>query len=150
MLILLVICAQVFSYYFTLTGVTQSLVAYVGALDVSRWVIFFLIILMYLALGCIMDQIAILFLTVPIVLPVILALGFDPVWFGIIIIITAEVGLVTPPVGLNVFVVSSYSKIPVKDVFIGVAPHVVAHMLIILLLVIFPALVTWLPSTILQ
>ncbi len=150
MIILIVICAQVFSYYFTLTGATQSLVAYVGALDVSRWVIFFLIILMYLALGCIMDQIAILFLTVPIVLPVILALGFDPVWFGIIIIITAEVGLVTPPVGLNVFVVSSYSKIPVKDVFIGVAPHVVAHMLIILLLVLFPALVTWLPSTILQ
>jgi len=150
MIILIVICAQVFSYYFTLTGVTQGLVAYVGDLDVSRWVIFFLIILMYLALGCIMDQIAILFLTVPIVLPVVTALGFDPIWFGIIVIITAEVGLVTPPVGLNVFVVSAYSKIPVKDVFIGVAPHVVAHALVILLLVLFPALVTWLPSTILQ
>jgi tripartite ATP-independent transporter DctM subunit len=150
MIILIVICAQVFSYYFTLTGATQGLVSYVGALDVSRWVVFFLIILMYLALGCIMDQIAILFLTVPIVLPVVTALGFDPVWFGIIIIITAEVGLVTPPVGLNVFVVSAYSRIPVKDVFIGVAPHVAAHALVILLLVLFPALVTWLPSTILQ
>lgn len=150
MIILIVICAQIFGYYFTLTGFTQDLVSYVGSLEVSRWVIFLLIILIYLALGCIMDQIAILFLTVPVVLPVITALGFDPIWFGIIVIITAEVGLVTPPVGLNVFVVSAYSKIPVKDIFIGVTPHVIAHMFVILLLAAFPALVTWLPSTVLQ
>ncbi|PJI44558.1 TRAP transporter large permease subunit [Ferrovibrio sp.] len=150
MIILIVMCAQIFGYYFTLTGFTQNLVSYVGGLEVSRWVIFLLIILIYLALGCIMDQIAILFLTVPVVLPVITALGFDPIWFGIIIIITAEVGLVTPPVGLNVFVVSAYSKIPVKDIFIGVTPHVIAHMFVILLLAAFPALVTWLPSTVLQ
>jgi len=150
MIVLIVICAQVFSYYFTLTGLTQDLVGFVGELNVSRWVIFFLIVLLYLALGCIMDQIAILFLTVPIVLPVMVSLGFDPIWFGIIIIITAEVGLVTPPVGLNVFVVSAYAKIPVKEIFIGVTPHVAAHMLVILLLVLFPALVTWLPSTVIQ
>ena len=150
MIILIVICAQVFGYYFTLTGFTQDLVSYVGGLDVSRWVIFCLIILLYLALGCIMDQIAILFLTVPVVLPVMTALGFDPIWFGIIIIVTAEVGLVTPPVGLNVFVVSAYSKIPVKDIFIGVAPHVAAHLLVIFLLAAFPGLVLWLPSTISQ
>ena len=106
--------------------------------------IYFLIILMYLALGCVLDQIAILFLTVPVVLPVIVSLGFDPIWFGIIVIITAEIGLVTPPVGLNAFVVSAYSKIPIQDVFIGVAPHVVAHLLI---LSAFPSLITWLPST---
>ncbi len=147
MIILIVMCAQVFGYYFTLTGFTQSLVAYVGALDVSRWVIYFLIILMYLALGCVLDQIAILFLTVPVVLPVIVSLGFDPIWFGIIVIITAEIGLVTPPVGLNAFVVSAYSKIPIQDVFIGVAPHVVAHLLILLVLSAFPSLITWLPST---
>lgn len=150
MIILIVICAQVFGYYFTLTGFTQELVSYVGSLDVSRWVIFLLIILLYLALGCIMDQIAILFLTVPVVLPVMVALGFDPIWFGIIIIVTAEVGLVTPPVGLNVFVVSAYSKIPVKDIFIGVAPHVLAHLLVIFLLAAFPGLILWLPSTIAQ
>ncbi|WP_430397592.1 TRAP transporter large permease [Ferrovibrio sp.] len=150
MIILIVICAQVFGYYFTLTGFTQDLVSYVGGLDVSRWVIFCLIILLYLVLGCIMDQIAILFLTVPVVLPVMTALGFDPIWFGIIIIVTAEVGLVTPPVGLNVFVVSAYSKIPVKDIFIGVAPHVAAHLLVIFLLAAFPGLVLWLPSTISQ
>ena len=150
MIILIVICAQIFGYYFTLTGFTQELVAYVGQLDVSRWVIFAIIILLYLVLGCIMVQIAILFLTVPVVLPLIISLGFDPIWFGIIVIVTAEVGLVTPPVGLNVFVVSAYSKIPVKDVFIGVTPHVIAHLFVILLLCIFPSLVLWLPSTLSQ
>ena len=147
MIVLIVICAQIFGYYFTLTGFTQALVGYVGALEVSRWVIFFLIVLLYLALGCVMDQIAILFLTVPVVLPVIVSLGFDPIWFGIIVIVTAEVGLVTPPVGLNVFVVSAYSGIPTRDVFIGVTPHVIAHMLVIFLLAAFPGLVTWLPAT---
>lgn len=150
MIVLIIICAQVFGYYFTLTGFTQELVSYVGNLDVSRWFIFLLIVLLYLVLGCFLDQVAILFLTVPVVLPVVTALGFDPIWFGIIIIITAEVGLVTPPVGLNVYVVSAYSKIPVKDIFIGVTPHVIAHMLVILLLAMFPALVMWLPSTIVQ
>jgi C4-dicarboxylate transporter DctM subunit len=150
MIVLIIICAQVFGYYFTLTGFTQDLVSYVANLDVSRWVIFALIVLLYLVLGCFLDQVAILFLTVPIVLPVVTALGFDPVWFGIIVIITAEVGLVTPPVGLNVYVVAAYSKIPVKDIFIGVAPHVLAHMLVILLLAMFPALILWLPSTIVQ
>ncbi|NBX88611.1 MAG: TRAP transporter large permease subunit, partial [Betaproteobacteria bacterium] len=95
MIILIVICAQIFGYYFTLTGFTQELISYVGHLDVSRWVIFALIILLYLVLGCIMDQVAILFLTVPVVLPLIMSLGFDPIWFGIIVIVTAEVGLVT-------------------------------------------------------
>ncbi len=147
MIVLIVMCAQIFSYYFTLTGFTQSLVGFISGLEVSRWVIFSLIVLLYLMLGCIMDQIAILFLTVPVVLPVITSLGFDPIWFGIIVIVTAEVGLVTPPVGLNVFVVSAYSKIPVRDAFIGVAPHVLAHLLVILLLALFPGLVTWLPST---
>ena len=150
MIVLIIICAQVFGYYFTLTGFTQELVSYVGNLDVSRWFIFLLIVLLYLVLGCFLDQVAILFLTVPVVLPVVMALGFDPIWFGIIVIITAEVGLVTPPVGLNVYVVSAYSKIPVKDIFIGVTPHVIAHMLVILLLAMFPALVMWLPSTIVQ
>jgi len=150
MIILIVICAQIFGYYFTLTGFTQELISYVGHLDVSRWVIFALIILLYLVLGCIMDQVAILFLTVPVVLPLIMSLGFDPIWFGIIVIVTAEVGLVTPPVGLNVFVVSAYSKIPVKEVFIGVTPHVIAHLFVILLLCLFPGLVLWLPSTLSQ
>ena len=101
----------------------------------------------YLILGCLMDQIAILILTVPIVLPLVKALGFDPIWFGVIVIVTAEVGMVTPPVGLNVFVVSRYTGRPLTEIFQGVMPHVVAHILVIALFVVFPEIILWLPST---
>jgi TRAP-type C4-dicarboxylate transport system permease large subunit len=80
-------------------------------------------------------------------LPVVTALGFDPVWFGVIVIVLAEVGLVTPPLGLNVFVVSKYTGRPLGEIFRGVAPHVVAHLLVVLILVIFPQIILWLPST---
>lgn len=148
MIVLIIICAHIFSYYFTLTGVTQALVSMVGDLDVDRWVILALMIILYLVLGCFMDQIAILFLTVPVTLPIMMSLGYDPFWFGVIVIITAEIGLVTPPIGLNVFVVAAYSNVKVQDIFIGVFPHVITHILVIILLSIFPAIVTWLPETV--
>ena len=100
----------------------------------------------YIVLGCLMDQIAILILTVPIVLPLIKALGFDPVWFGVIVIVVAEVGLVTPPVGLNVFVVSRYAKRPLQEIFAGVWPHVFSHLLLLAVLVAFPSIILWLPT----
>lgn len=147
MIIMIIVCAKVFGYFFTLTQTTQNLVAWVGNLEVSRWVIIALILFGYIVLGCLMDQIAILILTVPIVLPLVKSLGFDPVWFGVIVIVTAEVGLVTPPVGLNVFVVSRYTNRPLAEIFSGVWPHVIAHVLLIALLVAFPKIILWLPST---
>ena len=106
-----------------------------------------LILFGYVILGCFMDQVAILILTVPVILPVITSLGFDPVWFGVIVVVTAEVGMVTPPMGLNVFVVARYTGRPLAEVFRGVMPHVAAHILLIALLTAFPILVLWLPST---
>ena len=114
---------------------------------VSRWFVMAMILFGYLILGCLMDQIAILILTVPIVLPLVKALGFDPIWFGVIVIVTAEVGMVTPPVGLNVFVVSRYTGRPLGEIFQGVMPHVIAHILVIALFVVFPEIILWLPST---
>ena len=146
MVFMIIMGARVFTFFFTLTQATQQLVAFVGALDVSRYTILAAILFGYLVLGCIMDQAAILILTVPVVLPVIKALGFDPVWFGVLVIVIAEVGLLTPPVGLNVFVVSRYTGRPVEEVFAGVWPHVFAHLLLIVLFVIFPQLILWLPS----
>ncbi|MCZ2089358.1 MAG: TRAP transporter large permease subunit, partial [Burkholderiales bacterium] len=146
MIVMIIVCAKIFGYFFTLTQSTQALVAWVGALDVSRWVILALILLGYLVLGCLMDQVAILILTVPIVLPVIKALGFDPVWFGVIVILMAEVGLVTPPVGLNAFVVARYAKRPLAEIFGGVWPHVISHLLLVAVLVAFPQIILWLPS----
>jgi tripartite ATP-independent transporter DctM subunit len=146
MIFMIIMGARVFTFFFTLTQVTQQLVAFVSALDVSRYVILAFILVGYLILGCIMDQAAILILTVPIVLPVIKALGFDPVWFGVIVIVLAEVGLLTPPVGLNVFVVARYTGRPVEEVFAGVWPHVFAHLILVVLLVAFPQIILWLPS----
>ena len=146
MIIMIIVCAKVFGYFFTLTQSTQMIVQWVGALDISRWVILAIILFGYLILGCLMDQIAILILTVPIVLPLIKALGFDPVWFGVIVIVMAEVGLVTPPVGLNVFVVARYAKRPLQEIFAGVWPHVFSHLLLLTVMVAFPEIVLWLPS----
>ena len=100
----------------------------------------------YIVLGAFMDQLAILVLTVPIVLPLIKSLGFDPIWFGIIKTVTAEVGLITPPIGLNCYVVARYAKRPVIDVFHGVAPHFAAHIVAIAILTAFPILALWLPN----
>lgn len=147
MIVMILLGAHIFGYFFTLTQVTHNLVAFVGGLEVSRWVIMALILCGYIVLGMFMDQIAILVLTVPIVLPLIKSLGFDPLWFGIIKIVTAEVGMITPPVGLNCFVVARYSGRPVQEIFRGSLPHFLAHILIITVLVAWPDLVLWLPRT---
>ena len=148
MIIMIIVGAKIFGYFFTMTQATQDLVKIISELHVNRYAILFLILLLYLLLGCILDQVAILILTVPVVLPVVKALGFDPMWFGILVIVLAEVGLVTPPVGLNVYVVARATNRPVADIFRGVSPHVVAHLVLVALLVAFPSLVLWLPSSI--
>ncbi|MBR1131011.1 TRAP transporter large permease [Bradyrhizobium iriomotense] len=146
MIVTILVGASIFGYFFTLTHVTQDLVAWVGSLQASRWVIITLILFGYIVLGSFMDQIAILVLTVPIVLPLIKTLGFDPIWFGVIKIVTAEVGMITPPVGLNCFIVARYAKRPVAEVFHGTFPHFIAHLIAIAILVAFPSIILWLPS----
>ncbi|MCA0406913.1 MAG: TRAP transporter large permease [Proteobacteria bacterium] len=146
MIAMILVGAHVFGYFFTLTQVTQNLVSFVGGLEVPRWVIMSLILFGYIILGMFMDQIAILVLTVPVVLPLIKSLGYDPLWFGVIKIVTAEVGMITPPIGLNCFVVARYSGRPVAEVFHGTFPHFIAHIIVIALFVIFPELILWLPS----
>ncbi|QTQ34376.1 C4-dicarboxylate TRAP transporter large permease protein [Aromatoleum petrolei] len=146
MIVMILLGASIFGYFFALTQVSQDLVQWVGGLDVSRWVVLLLLLCGYMLLGAFMDQIAILILTVPIVVPLVQSLGFDLVWFGVIIIVVAEMGMVTPPVGLNCFIVSRYSGRPVGEVFRGTTPHVVAHLAAIALLVVFPQLILWLPS----
>ena len=121
MITMILLGASIFGYFFTLSHVTQDLVAYVGALPVSRWIIIALLLAGYIVLGSFMDQIAILVLAVPIVLPLIKSLGFDPIWFGVIKIVTAEVGMITPPVGLNCFIVARYAGRPAENVIVVLA-----------------------------
>lgn len=146
MLAFIILGAHVFTTFFALTQTTQNIIDWVGALDVNRWVIATAILVIILLLGCFMDQMAILVLTVPVVAPLLSSLGFDLVWFGVIKIVTAEIGLVTPPLGLNCFVVSKYSRVKVGEVFWGVWPHVLAHFIIVAILFAFPAISLWLPN----
>jgi C4-dicarboxylate transporter, DctM subunit len=106
-----------------------------------------LILLMYLVLGCLMDAMAMVILTVPIVFPVITALGFDPIWFGVVIVMTVELGLIHPPVGMNVFVIKSVIKdVNMSTIFVGVLPFVVTDLIRLVILILFPLLATWLPQ----
>ncbi len=146
MLAMILLGAHIFSTFFALTQTTQSIIGWVGTLPVEPWTIILALLFIYIALGCFMDQMAILVLTVPVVAPLLTSMGFDLIWFGVIIIVTAELGMVTPPFGLNAFVVSKYSKTPLKEVFIGVIPHIIAHLIAIGILLLFPDLSLWLPN----
>ncbi|MGE0804428.1 MAG: TRAP transporter large permease [Burkholderiaceae bacterium] len=147
MVLAMIMTAHVFGTFLALTQATPELVRWVQSLELSPWMVLCFIYVLYLVLGCFVDQIAIMILTVPVVLPLVKALGFDPVWFGVVVVVLAEVGLVTPPVGLNVFVVARTAARPVQEVFRGVWPHVVAHLAMIAALTVFPQLVLWLPAT---
>jgi TRAP-type C4-dicarboxylate transport system permease large subunit len=103
--------------------------------------------LMYLVLGCLMDAMAMVILTVPIVFPVIKALGFDPIWFGIIVVMTVELGLIHPPVGMIVFVVKSVIKdVSFSTIFYGVLPFILTDLIRLVILIAFPIIALWLPS----
>ena len=141
----IILCALVFGYFMTMTQTTQGLIDFLVGSGMGRWTILLLVLLVYLILGCFMDLAAMLILTVPIVHPLILELGFDPIWFAVVTIVVGEIAMVTPPLGMNVFVISKYTGIPVGTVFGGCMPHIVAHLFAVAILLIFPALVTWLP-----
>ena len=146
MLAMIVLAAHVFSTLIALTGVARSVVDWVGALNIPPFSIILILVAIYIILGCLLDQMAILVLTLPVAAPLVQALGFDLIWFGVIVIVTAELGMVTPPFGLNVFVVSKHTGIPVGTVFKGVVPHVIAHLIAIGILLLFPAISLWIPS----
>lgn len=145
MIAFIVLGAFVFGYFLTMTQATQNLINYIVATGLPSWSIILMLLFMYLLLGCFMDLIAMLILTIPVVVPLIVQLGYDPIWFAVLTIVMGEVGMVTPPLGLNVFVISKYTKMPVTEVFRGTYPHVIAHLIAIALLAIFPQLVLWLP-----
>lgn len=147
MIFMIIIGAHIFGYVLTLGQITPDFVNWITGLKVSPYLVMAGIIAFYLVMGCFMDQMAILILTVPVMVPAITSLGFDPVWFGVLVVVAAEVGMITPPLGMNIFVVSRYAERPLSEIFRGVAPHVVSHIIVLALLVAFPQLVLWLPGT---
>jgi len=139
--------ALIFGYFLTITQVPQNLTAYVTELGLGRYQVLALIMVMYLVLGCLMDAMAMIILTVPIIFPVIVQLGFDPIWFGIIIVMTVELGLIHPPVGMNVFVIKSVVQdVSFTTIFKGVIPFVLTDLLRLVILIAFPVIALWLPG----
>ncbi|NDC61033.1 MAG: TRAP transporter permease [Betaproteobacteria bacterium] len=139
--------ALLFGYFLTITQVPQNLTAYVSELGLGRYQVLALIMVMYLVLGCLMDAMAMIILTVPIIFPVIVQLGFDPIWFGIIIVMTVELGLIHPPVGMNVFVIKSVVQdVSFTTIFKGVIPFVLTDILRLVILIAFPVIALWLPA----
>ena len=139
--------ALLFGYFLTITGTPQKVTEALTGLGLGPYGVLLLILLMYLVLGCLMDAMAMIILTVPIVFPMITALGFDPIWFGVIIVMTVELGLIHPPVGMNVFVIKSVvGDLRFSTIFRGVAPFIVTDLIRLAILVAFPILATWLPG----
>jgi tripartite ATP-independent transporter DctM subunit len=144
---IILIGAIMFGYFLTVTQTTQKITAYLIDLGLGAYPTLTLILALYFVLGCILDALAMVVLTVPILLPVIIELGFDPIWFGVIVVVACELALITPPVGMNVFVINSVVReISLVTIFRGALPFVATEILVLLLLTLFPAIVLFLPS----
>ncbi len=139
--------ALLFGYFLTITQTPQKVTEFLTGLGVGRYGVLALIMLMYLVLGCLMDALAMVILTVPIIFPVVTHLGFSPIWFGVIIVMTVELGLIHPPVGMNVFVIKSVVKdVSFATIFKGVIPFIVTDLIRLVILIAFPIIALWLPS----
>jgi tripartite ATP-independent transporter DctM subunit len=139
--------ALLFGYFLTVTQTPQKITMFLTGLGLGRYGVLALIMLMYLLLGCLMDALAMVILTVPVMFPVILSLGFDPIWFGVIIVMTVELGLIHPPVGMIVFVIKSVvHDVDFLTIFKGVLPFIVTDLIRLTILIAFPMIALYLPS----
>ncbi len=147
MILLIIAFSALIGTVMSFLSIPQDLASYVIGLNLSKWTVMILINIFLLVLGLFMPPAAIILMTAPILLPIITGLGFDPIWFGIIMTINMEAGLITPPVGLNLFVVKGIApEIPTKDIIKGAIPFVGVILFCIFLLSVFPEIVTWLPD----
>lgn len=148
MIFTVLIGAILFNNFLILASVPGLVSDWISGLPLGKTAILLVIVLMYLVLGCLLDSLAMILLTIPIVFPIVKALGYDPVWFGILIVMVVELGLITPPIGMNVFVIKGMAKdVPLETIFRGVTPFIVAQVVLILALLAFPQIALWLPST---
>src|SRR3974390_2579320 len=139
--------ALLFGYFLTVTQTPQKVTEFLTGMGLGRYGVLALIMVMYIVLGCLMDSLAMIILTIPIIFPVITQLGFDPIWFGVLIVMTVELGLIHPPVGMNVFVIKSVVQdVSFSTIFVGVLPFIVTDLIRLGILISFPVLALYLPS----
>ncbi len=148
MIFTILIGAIMFNNFLVLSAVPDALGEWIEALPLGPHGILAIILVIYLVLGCALDSLAMILLTIPIFFPVVQRLGFDPVWFGVIVVMVVELGLISPPIGMNVFIIKGMApEVPLGDIYVGVLPFVAAEIVLIAILVALPGLALWLPGT---
>jgi tripartite ATP-independent transporter DctM subunit len=146
MVMFIVVAASLLSSFLAVTGVPRLISTYVLGIHLPGVAILIFIYLLYVILGCFIDGISAMVLTLPVILPIIVGLGYDPIWFGVVLVVLCEIGMITPPMGLNLFVIQGISKRDLSDVVAGSAPFFLIMLIGIALMTLFPSLVLWLPS----
>ncbi len=148
MVFLILIGAHIFGYFITVSQIPDQLSSWISSMGLNRYVVIAILVFVYIVLGCFMEGLAIMVLTIPIIYPMVLEMGFDPIWFGVIITLVMEMSLITPPVGINVFILSGIAKeVPMYTIFRGVLPFWVAMLVCIILLIFFPQIALFLPMS---
>lgn len=146
MVLVIVVGASIVASLLAFLGLPRQLATFVLEANLPNWAILALIYLLYIFLGCFMDGLSAMLMTLPAIIPLIGLLGFEVIWFGVILVILTEIGLLTPPVGANIFVIKAISGKSLQDVFIGSAPFFLIMMLALTIVTIFPEIITWLPT----
>ncbi|MPZ60401.1 MAG: TRAP transporter large permease subunit [Propionibacteriales bacterium] len=147
MILMIVAFSAVLGQIMSFLGIPQDLAQAVAEMDVNRWIVFFAMNVLFLVLGFFIPPVAIILVTMPVLFPIVTQFGFDPIWFGVVMTLNMEMGLITPPVGLNLYVVQGVApEVPLRDVLIGSLPYVGVLAVGIVLLILFPDVVTWLPD----
>ncbi|RVU35930.1 TRAP transporter large permease [Hwanghaeella grinnelliae] len=150
MILFIIAAAGVFSYMLSSLFITQSIAEWIGTLDVNRWVLMICINLFLLVAGFFLPPVAVILMSAPILLPIVISAGFDPYWFAVVLTINMEIGLISPPVGLNLYVINGIAPdIPLKTILVGSMPYVLCMVLAIVILCLFPGLATGLPDLVL-
>ena len=148
MIFIIIAGAFVFGFFLAVTQIPTLVANFVTGLAVSRYIILALFLILFLFLGCVLDVGAMLVLTIPVVFPAVMALGFDPIWFGVIVVLMMEAGLITPPVGLNVFIIARVAQdVPMGTIFRGTLPFLIAMIVVAIILTIFPEIALFLPQS---
>ena len=146
MIFMILAGAYIFTYFMALTMIPMNLSLYLSELELSRYAILAFILMGYLVLGCFLDATSMMVLTLPVIFPTILKLGFNPIWFGVISVLMMEAGLITPPLGLNIFVISGVADVPMGTVFKGAIFFLFAIFAVVFLVTVFPQIALFLPG----
>lgn len=146
MIVFMTVCGLCLSYVLSYLGLPQEMSRIITSLGVNKYIVIILVYILWLILGCFMDPGGMIILTVPFIYPTIIALGFDPIWLGVVAVLCAEIGMITPPVGLNLFVVQSVTQISMNKIIYGSIPFILLLLFALIILTIFPQIALYLPS----